>query len=370
MKKCKNLLLIAGLATFLAIGCGNHNEEKPATPGNEQQKPSDSQTGEDKDKGKDKDASSDGDSQSDAKSGTDANSDAASDQHDSQSDAKSDTDGKSDAASDEDQPKECLANHFGAECKPCTCKHGTCNDGKDGTGECSCDSDIWTGDNCDECKNSLMTGENCDECKNSLMTGENCDECKDVLKKGDNCDQPNYVDINGTKWAVKNQNTTAHPSYLIREPITCHYRNEETFKKYGCLYTWADAIDVCPRGWRLPKKEDFENLLKYLGGTESYLSNIEKIKSLKDTSWGGTNTTGFSALPAGYRTSDGRYINFGGMGEGDTAYFWSQDKYEYYNSGDTKSSHYMSLSGSALVSQTSRENAYSVRCIWVYNVDD
>ncbi len=252
------------------------------------------------------------------------------------------------------KPKECDPGFYGSECLPCTCKHGTCNDGLKGDGHCS---------KCDD--SNTWTGEDCDKCANSLMTGENCNECKNVLKKGANCDQSNYVDINGTKWAVKNQNTTEFRDSLIRDPITCHYRNEDTFKKYGCLYVWADAKDVCPLGWRLPKKQDFEDLIAYLGGTSS---TAPTSSSLRDTSWGGTNTTGFSALPAGYRTSDGRYINFGGMGEGDIAYFWTQDKYEYVNSGDTGSSHYMELGKSmALVTQGKREQAFSVRCIWVFD---
>ena len=30
--------------------------------------------------------------------------------------------------------------------------------------------------------------------------------------------------------------------------------------KYGCLYVWSDAMKVCPDGWKLPSKKDYEIL--------------------------------------------------------------------------------------------------------------
>jgi uncharacterized protein (TIGR02145 family) len=280
MKKCKNLLLFAGLALFLAIGCGNHEEEKPVTPGNEQQKPSDSQTGEDKNKDKDKDASSDADGQSDANSDADTNSDA---------DANSDTD----TNSDEDQTKECLANQFGAECKPCTCQHGTCKDGKDGDGECSkCDSGIWTGKNCNECTNN---------------------------KLGANCDIDTVV-INGQTWTKRNMDVTRGND---GSQLTCYVNDfapeselPDFVKNYGCLYMWADAMKVCPAGWHLPSKEEFEALLTYVGG----VGTTKSSQNLRATSFrNGSDTYGFGALAAGFYTSGFTTDQYFGS----VAEFWS-----------------------------------------------
>ncbi len=36
---------------------------------------------------------------------------------------------------------------FGADCKPCTCVNGTCNDGQEGDGLCSSCEDGYTGTN-------------------------------------------------------------------------------------------------------------------------------------------------------------------------------------------------------------------------------
>ena len=35
---------------------------------------------------------------------------------------------------------------------------------------------------------------------------------------------------------------------------------ESDYKKYGNLYTWEEALEVCPEGWRLPTDEDWQNL--------------------------------------------------------------------------------------------------------------
>ena len=40
---------------------------------------------------------------------------------------------------------------------------------------------------------------------------------------------------------------------------------ESDYKKYGNLYTWEEALEVCPEGWRLPTDEDWQNFEIALG---------------------------------------------------------------------------------------------------------
>lgn len=42
----------------------------------------------------------------------------------------------------------------------------------------------------------------------------------------------------------------------------------------GAYYNWEVAKNVCPIGWRLPEKEDFEELLQFFGGegSKSYIA--------------------------------------------------------------------------------------------------
>jgi len=85
---------------------------------------------------------------------------------------------------------------------------------------------------------------------------------------------------------------------------------------YGRLYPWEDAKNACPKGWSLPTKTLFEQLIDFVGG-ESVAG-----KALKSSSgWNGLDTYSFAALPGGI-------IDAGGSsGKGERAYFWSRTAY-------------------------------------------
>jgi uncharacterized protein (TIGR02145 family) len=85
---------------------------------------------------------------------------------------------------------------------------------------------------------------------------------------------------------------------------------------YGRLYNWFavnDARGLCPSGFHVPTDEEWKELEGTLGGTSAAGA------AMKATSWGGTNSSGFSALPGGLRASGGG--GFGG--QGDDGYWWS-----------------------------------------------
>lgn len=67
---------------------------------------------------------------------------------------------------------------------------------------------------------------------------------------------------------------------------------------YGRLYDWYTATgNICPPGWHLPSKTEFETLRDYAGG-EAIAAGKLKSTSLWDTG-PGTDDYGFTALPAG-----------------------------------------------------------------------
>jgi uncharacterized protein (TIGR02145 family) len=87
---------------------------------------------------------------------------------------------------------------------------------------------------------------------------------------------------------------------------------------YGALYNWSAAISVCPIGWQLPSDDDWKEMEMYLGMSQAIADNIDwrqtnnegdKLKTIGTTLWiapnNGNNSTGFSALPSGYRASMG-----------------------------------------------------------------
>ncbi len=220
---------------------------------------------------------------------------------------------------------ECDPGYFGSNCALCTCKHGTCDDGKDGEGKCiSCNSDIWTGDNCDACKNELMTGDNCDQCKNG-GSGENCILYSSVTDQDNNTYKT--VIIDGKEWMAENYR---------RKTGTYYYPNnkEDNLAAYGLLYDWNTATKsgFCPTGWHLPTTSEFNDLLDYAGSDKATRS-----QNLRAASWRkGADKYGFSALPAGDYSS-GNYRFFG-----EAAFFWSDtaksaDYAFYLEVGDSSS---------------------------------
>lgn len=125
------------------------------------------------------------------------------------------------------------------------------------------------------------------------------------------------VQIGEQTWMAENLNFASAES-------ACPDGDERNCKKMGRLYTWADAKSVCPEGWRLPTREDFEKLAFLAGGFPDIFAKAGA--ALKSTSgWfkkgNGSDNLNFKALPAGYKRLDGKFDGIGGY-----AYFWSKDE--------------------------------------------
>lgn len=113
----------------------------------------------------------------------------------------------------------------------------------------------------------------------------------------------------------------------------CWYMNDEATNKnsYGAIYNWyaVSSGTLCPTGWHMPGDEDFITLEYFLGlpvaaGTEWEWRGTDQGKQMKNTTgWAagqnGTNSSGFSALPSGYRY----YENGTFAGVGLLGYWWT-----------------------------------------------
>jgi len=102
-----------------------------------------------------------------------------------------------------------------------------------------------------------------------------------------------------------------------REPAWCYYNmDSKNEKKFGKLYNWyaiADPRGLAPEGWHLPSNEDWWNLNGYLGLT-TQPGTAMKSSSGWSNNGNGTNKSGFNGLPGGYLRSDGRFLEFGSIG--------------------------------------------------------
>jgi uncharacterized protein (TIGR02145 family) len=175
------------------------------------------------------------------------------------------------------------------------------------------------------------------------------------------------VEIGDQVWMAENMNYKIDNSW-------CYNNDEFNGKKYGRLYTRDAAKAVCPPGWHLPSRKEWNTLIAEVGGSAAKL----KANSGWNNGCNGTDKYGFSALPGGNRTLSG-----GGFEEvGDNGYWWTVTKeteVDYYGDScvgfDSYSiSHYYyrkMSAGSAYVDEcdTSCEDyGFSVRC--VKNVSD
>jgi len=103
-------------------------------------------------------------------------------------------------------------------------------------------------------------------------------------------------------------NSDAVPSKGVYK---CYDNSESNCQKYGKLYDWEAANSVCPSGFHLPTKEEWEALTAYIeddnGCTKCDAKHL-KATSGWNNNGNGKDTYGFSALPGGYGNSNGDFI--------------------------------------------------------------
>jgi len=170
------------------------------------------------------------------------------------------------------------------------------------------------------------------------------------------------------------------PSYL-------YYNNSEANAlTYGFLYSYNAASNskICPSGWRLISKDDWEKLIKIypfdLDKTQPNSADLNAKKGWRiityntynpddgmeipvNLSLNGQNTTSFTALPGGGYL--GEYFNFNN--KGNNAFFWTKNK----STNDLEQIVYLgrwAISGGEMehildALDTDKESAYSIRCV-------
>lgn len=116
-------------------------------------------------------------------------------------------------------------------------------------------------------------------------------------------------------------------------PAYCFYGNDGTTNKplYGTIYNFYTVATgkLCPTGWHVPTDAEYQTLEQFLGMDPSQLNNYEwrgtnQGAQMKNTTgWAtgmnGTNTSGWSALPGGYRYGLSGVFNDIGL----LSYWWT-----------------------------------------------
>lgn len=169
------------------------------------------------------------------------------------------------------------------------------------------------------------------------------------------------VMIGDLTWMAENLNYETETS-------ACPDGDSRNCKRLGRLYTWAEAKTVCPDGWRLPMKEDFESLVAAQSSSLSRAGIALKARDGWFKKGNGTDDFGFNALPAGYRGAvlkmdDGTVTGGKFDGIGGYAYFWSATE---DSENPESNAFYLFLSFSsdaASLNAFAKEDYRSVRCV-------
>ena len=191
------------------------------------------------------------------------------------------------------------------------------------------------------------------------------DESEQIYKK---------VTIGSQTWMAENLNFRTDNSY-------CYNNDASNCSKYGRLYTWNAAVGkseeecghnknctlgagnvrgVCPEGWHLPSKDEWNTLITTVGGPLIAGKMLKfRIGWIAYDGITGDDAYSFAALPAGYFASDNGAVDY--FDEEYSANFWSSSE------NDSDFAYYIFLYYNVNnVGQNFNYKYYglSVRCVW------
>ncbi len=149
------------------------------------------------------------------------------------------------------------------------------------------------------------------------------------------------IQINNQIWMQKNLNVTHFRNgdvipqiqdpnawTLATTPAWCNYENNSAYGTiYGKLYNHyavSDPRGLAPNGWHIPSLNEATILVNYMGLNGSTFAG-NSFRQTGTSTWiapnnSATNTSGFTALSSGYRTTQNPAAIFDG--KGNWATFW------------------------------------------------
>ena len=157
------------------------------------------------------------------------------------------------------------------------------------------------------------------------------------------------VKIGAQTWMAENLNHATSDSW-------CYNDSNRNCITYGRLYTWAAAKVVCPKDWHLPSDSEWTTLTTYIGGGDIVGGKLKSTSTWIGPNTGATNSSGFTALPGGYRYGNGSFGYIGSYG-----YWWSSTENDDVDPAWTRS---LYSNKSNVFRNFYQENfGFSVRCL-------
>lgn len=197
-----------------------------------------------------------------------------------------------------------------------------------------------------------------------------------VESVGGNVSVPNpvvipFVVIGNQRWSLNNLDVT---SYRNGEPIDfisnsidwaaategawCWY-NDDPLTEIK-LYNWFAVTNprgIAPAGFRIPTDADYNTLSAYLGGNSVSGGELKSVTGWDSPNTGATNSSGFTALPNGFRDSSGDFA-----GQTSLGIFWTSDGDPILDYGLSKT---LAYNSAAITTSAfdSKKSGYSVRVV-------
>jgi uncharacterized protein (TIGR02145 family) len=164
---------------------------------------------------------------------------------------------------------------------------------------------------------------------NTVLIGDQCWTRENLRVRKYNDGTPIPFDNTGLSVGTSAtwQNLTVGTYTLYEHDSTATPSN---LNNYGYLYNWYAAAgivtnlgsptkNICPTGWHVPSDGEWTTLTTYLDGLPVAGGKMKSTSSLWNSpNTGANNSSGFTALPGGYRNSLGTFRHVG-----DDSYFWS-----------------------------------------------
>jgi uncharacterized protein (TIGR02145 family) len=156
----------------------------------------------------------------------------------------------------------------------------------------------------------------------------------------------------------------------------CYNNNESNCAVYGGVYQWNEMMQyvttegtqgICPTGWHIPAHVEWTTVTTFLGGFSVAGGKMKTTGTIQvgtglwnDPNFGATNESGFSAVPAGFRSYGSPQFQSIGYYE----YWWSSTE---DNTNFAWNWHIYSNNSIAGFTQNDMKNyGFSVRCLRDY----
>ena len=198
-----------------------------------------------------------------------------------------------------------------------------------------------------------------------------CNKSSDPVSSGGTAEQ-GFIRIGTQVWTTVNLNVDHYRNGdtipQVKDSITwaglttgawCYYNNDTAYGRiYGKLYNWYAVNDprgLVPVGWHIPSDTEWTTLSNFLGGDTIAGGKMKATTLWESPNTGATNSSGFTALPGGFRLNN---FNFYSIGK--ESGFWSSSDniaYAWYRS--------LHFYVSELFRITyDKRMGLSVRCVW------